>query len=204
MTMAAGPSAITLEKHLPMASGIGGGSADAAATLRALARLFGAALPDAAEILRLGADVPVCLAGRPVRMGGIGEDLTPVTGLPALPAVLVNPGVDVPTPEVFRALESRDNPPMPAIPEALASIGDAVAWIAAQRNDLEPPARQIAPAITGALDALRSFDTCLLARMSGSGATCFGVFGTAAAAAAAAASLARRRPGWWIAPTTLG
>ena len=94
MAMAAGPAAITLEKHLPMASGIGGGSADAAATLRALARLFGAALPDAAEILRLGADVPVCLAGRPVRMGGIGEDLTPVTGLPALPAVLVNPGVD--------------------------------------------------------------------------------------------------------------
>ncbi|MCW1920038.1 4-(cytidine 5'-diphospho)-2-C-methyl-D-erythritol kinase [Rhodobacter sp. KR11] len=188
------PAAITLDKHLPLASGIGGGSADAAATLRALADLHGVDLPDPAAVLGLGADVPVCLLGRPARMAGIGEDLTPLR-LPPAHLVLVNPGVTVSTPEVFRALTRRDNPPLPVmgdVPDA-AALAD---WLAGTRNDLQEPALRLRPQIGAVLAALNAVPGCLVARMSGSGATCFGLFAEAALAEAAALSLAR--PGWWV------
>lgn len=191
------PASLTLEKHLPAAAGIGGGSSDAAACLRLLAHLGTRALPSEADQLRLGADVPVCLAGDPLRMAGIGEALSPVLELPPLWLVLVNPGVDVPTPAVFRALTSKTNPPMPDIP----SFRDAkaiLAWLAAQRNDLEAPARAQAPVIDTVLAALAAQPGCGLARMSGSGATCFGLFAMAAAADAAAGALARAQPDWWV------
>lgn len=194
-------AAITLDKHLPPASGIGGGSADAAATLHALADLWGLPLPDAEAVLRLGADVPACLAGHSLRMTGIGETLHPAPGLPPLPAVLVNPGVEVPTPAVFSALACRENPPLPDLP-ALPDAAAAARWLAAQRNDLEHPAQCRAPAITPALAAIAAVPGCLLARMSGSGATCFGLFATPDAAQGAAQALAR--PGWWVRATTLG
>jgi 4-diphosphocytidyl-2-C-methyl-D-erythritol kinase len=194
------PVAIELEKHLPSAGGIGGGSADAAATLRALAELTGRALPE--DVLALGADVPVCMAPRPARMRGIGEAVTWVEELPPLHAVLVNPGVAVSTPQVFARLARRKNP---AMPDPLPRFADAQAltgWLATQRNDLEPPARALAPEVDAALTALAGAPQCRLARMSGSGATCFGLFPDATAARNAAQALAR--PGWWVHATRLG
>lgn len=188
------PAAISLEKHLPLASGLGGGSADAAATLLALADLYGLALPGPDAILSLGADLPVCLAGHPARMEGIGETLTP-TGLPQAHLVLVNPGFGVSTPEVFRALTCRENAALPAIP-AFADPFELADWLGQTRNDLEAAAMRLRPEISVPLEALRSQAGCLLARMSGSGATCFGLF--AGAMAAKAAALAVTRPGWWV------
>jgi 4-diphosphocytidyl-2-C-methyl-D-erythritol kinase len=191
---------IHLDKHLPIASGIGGGSADAAAALRGLARLWGVPLPDAATVLALGADVPVCMAARAVRMAGIGQVLSAVPALPAAHLVLVNPGVAVPTPAVFRALASKANPPLPAIPR-FASLPDFAIWLATQRNDLEPPAMALAPVIASAKAAIAAQPGCLLARMSGSGATCFGLFTTADQAELAAQAI--QRPGWWVAASPL-
>ena len=193
--------AIQLDKHLPIASGIGGGSADAAATLRALSRLTGRTLPAVQDVLRLGADVPVCLAGRPVRMSGIGETLVALPPLPPMWVVLVNPRVAVPTPQVFAALASRDNPPLPDLPAAALSSAQGFAnWLARQtRNDLVPPAVTVAPVLTDLQQALDGTPDCLLARMSGSGGTHFGLYATAEAAGAAARMLRSAYPAWWIA-----
>lgn len=189
---------ITLEKNLPVASGIGGGSADAAAALRALAQLWSVALPGAAAVLALGADVPVCLAGRPARMSGIGEALAPVPPLPrGLAAVLVNPRVAVPTPAVFRALARKDNPAMEAMPEGFSDASALAGWLARQRNDLQAPAIAAAPAIAEVLARIAATRP-LLSRMSGSGATSFGLFASRAEATAAAARLTAERPDWWV------
>ena len=193
-------AAITLDKHLPSAAGIGGGSSDAAACLRALARLGGVAVPEA---LSLGADVPVCLRAQAARMREIGADVEPVGDLPVLDAVLVNPGVPVATPEVFARLARRDNPAMPKrLPRGHAKA-DFVRWLAAQRNDLEGPARAICPQIGDVLDRLGASKACALARMSGSGATCFGIFPDSGAARRAAARIEAERPDWWVTPTRL-
>lgn len=189
-----GAARIVLTKRLPLASGIGGGSADAAATLRALKQL-GRSLPSEAAVLALGADVPVCLAGRPMRMRGIGERLDPVD-LPPAHLVLVNPGVGVSTPAVFKALAVKENAPLPEM-GSLADAEDLAAWLArSTRNDLEAPARGLCPEVAEVLAALGATDSCLLARMSGSGATCFGLYARAEDAAVAARALAR--PGWWV------
>jgi 4-diphosphocytidyl-2-C-methyl-D-erythritol kinase len=192
-------AALTLDKHLPVASGIGGGSANAAAALRALSRLWGIALPDASQVLALGADVPVCLSGKPARMCGIGDRVYVTHTLPAMHIVLVNPGVEVPTPAVFRALLHKTNPPMPETlpqwPDA-ASLAD---WLALQRNDLEIPACQIAPVIGDVLGTLAAQPGALIARMSGSGATCFGLFESDASAKTACESIAIAYPKWWAA-----
>lgn len=193
---------LSLEKNLPPASGIGGGSSDAAAALRVLAKALGKPLPPRADALRLGADVPVCLQAASVRMQGVGDTLDPVT-LPPVWAVLVNPGLEVPTPHVFRALACKNNAAMPDIP-ALADAVALAAWLGGTRNDLEDPALCIAPAIGGVLAALRGVQSCLLARMSGSGATCFGLFPDKQTAASAAAALRDAHPGWWVVPTRLG
>jgi len=192
---------VTLSKVLPVASGIGGGSADAAATLRAMARM-GRALPDAAAVVGLGADVPVCLAGRAVRMTGVGEGLSPVDVPPGW-LVLVNPGVGVSTPSVFKALTSRDNPAMPTPLPPLPDVESLAAFVATQRNDLEAPAIALAPAIAQVKDALAAQPGCLLSRMSGSGATCFGLFAAQAPAQAAAAAIRAAQPGWWSAAAPL-
>ncbi|WP_255449692.1 4-(cytidine 5'-diphospho)-2-C-methyl-D-erythritol kinase [Shimia ponticola] len=193
--------AILLEKHLPAAAGIGGGSSDAAATLRALARLLDRPLPT--DTAQLGADVPVCMATQTTRMSGIGEVLTPVT-LPALPAVLINPGVEVPTGPVFQALPSKTNAPMPEALPAFDTVIDCAAWIGTQRNDLEPPARELAPEIDTVIDELNLAPECLLARMSGSGATCFGLFPDTDTARAAATLISARNPVWWVEACVLG
>jgi 4-diphosphocytidyl-2-C-methyl-D-erythritol kinase len=193
-----GGAALTLDKRLPAAGGLGGGSSDAAATLRALARLWDRPLPDRAAILGLGADVPVCLTPRCWRMRGVGEHLSPGPELPPLWAVLVNPGVPVATPSVFAALQCRENPPLPAPPARFADAAALAAWLGKARNDLETPARLHAPAIDDALAALRATPGVLLARMSGSGATCFGLYAEPSRARLAAAAISGARPGWWV------
>ena len=185
-----------LVKNLPVASGIGGGSADAAAVLRGLARM-GHPLPPAPETL--GADVPVCLASVPARMEGVGEIVTSLPPLPVLHLVLINPGIAVPTPPVFAALAQKDNPPLPPVP-AFRDARDLIGWLEKSRNDLEAPAISLAPAIRDVLDALHQAGAGF-ARMSGSGATCFGIFDTASAARQAAEAL--RRPGWWAVASEL-
>jgi 4-diphosphocytidyl-2-C-methyl-D-erythritol kinase len=187
---------LTLEKHLPVASGIGGGSADAAAALRLLGRLWDVAAADAALALTLGADVPVCLAGRAARMGGIGEVLSPAPPLPACGLVLVNPGVAVATPAVFRARGGAFTAPLDLPAAGWADAAALAADLARMRNDLEAPAVALAPPVGDVLAALRETPEVMLARMSGSGATCFGLCAGAAAAGTAAGRLAR--PGWWV------
>ena len=193
---------ITLDKVLPVASGIGGGSADAAATLRALAGLYGLPLPLPQAVLGLGADVPVCLQGRACRMAGVGEIVTPLA-LPQVAVVLVNPGVAVATPAVFAALDRRENPRMPEALPPLDDLPALVAFLRQTRNDLEPAAIRLAPVIAEVRERLRALPGCALARMSGSGATCFGLFGDAAQAGAAAAALRAAEPGWWVTAATL-
>lgn len=192
-------AAITLDKHLPHAGGIGGGSADAAAALRGLAALWAHPMPGQAAILSLGADVPVCVAGVPARMSGIGEVLDPLPPLPPVWLVLVNPGIEVPTGAVFAALAHRENPPLPSVPPEGWSDPAALArWLCRTRNDLEPPARAQVPAIGEVLDRLEARPGCLMARMSGSGGTCFGLFADTAAARDAARQIAAARPDWWV------
>lgn len=185
--------AFHLKKNLPVSSGIGGGSADAAAAVRAMLMAGSWANPD--DLLRLGADIPMCIASAPVRVQGIGEDLTYVA-VPEIPAVLVNPRVPVSTPDVFRRLTERDNPGLGQIPHS-----DLVDWLHDQRNDLQQPAIEMCPVIANALDALSD---ARLARMSGSGATCFGVFDTMPDAVAAAEVIEAAHPDWWVVPTLLG
>ncbi|MEW9919701.1 4-(cytidine 5'-diphospho)-2-C-methyl-D-erythritol kinase [Marimonas sp. MJW-29] len=183
-------AAITLEKNLPHGAGIGGGSSDAAAVLRH----FGVSDGQGA----LGADVPVCLIPSAQRMRGIGDVLEPVPNLPTLEAVLVNPGVHVPTPEVFKALDRRNNPPMPDHLPEFQSAGDFTAWLAGQRNDLQTAAAAQAPQIDDVLKALNACRGLKLARMSGSGATVYGLFEDRSAAETAATALADAHPDWWV------
>ncbi|MCG7627043.1 4-(cytidine 5'-diphospho)-2-C-methyl-D-erythritol kinase [Epibacterium sp. MM17-32] len=191
---------IALEKSLPHGAGIGGGSSDAAALLNAVTRQ-GGTFPDALP-LSLGADVPVCMTAAATRMQGIGEEITAVA-LPRLPALLVNPGVEVPTGAVFSALASRDNPPMPAEVPLFDGIGDCAAWLEVQRNDLEPAAIQVAPQIDRVLSDLRGTRDALMARMSGSGSTCFALYPSMKAAHFAAYEIGAEHPEWWCVATEL-
>jgi 4-diphosphocytidyl-2-C-methyl-D-erythritol kinase len=198
-----------LSKRLPVAAGLGGGSSDAAAALRLLARLN--RLPDGDPRLMqaaraTGADVPVCLDPRPRVMRGIGDILSSPLELPRVSMLLVNPGVMVATKDVFGRLRVGSRPSIPpgdAFLPTVASATELVAALAGLGNDLEPPAIELVPAIADVLAAVRSCSGCALARMSGSGATCFGLFKTRRAAWAAAAKLRAEHPSWWIHPTVL-
>lgn len=191
-------AAITLDKHLPVASGIGGGSADAAATLHALSRLWGVPMPQIAALLTLGADLPACVNGRPLRMRGVGENLAPIPSLPETHLVLVNPGIAHATPVVFKALTAKTNPPLPDTVPKFTDAAQMAGWLRLQRNDLEGPAATIAPVIADVKAALAAQTGCLLARMSGSGATCFGLFASERSAATAAAAIRSAQPDWWV------
>jgi 4-diphosphocytidyl-2-C-methyl-D-erythritol kinase len=202
--------AFHLVKRLPVAAGIGGGSSDAAAALRLLARLNDLSLdhPAVREAARAtGADVPVCLAPCARMMAGAGERIGPALRLPHLFAVLVNPGVPVETPAVFQRLglapgEAFAGDAHPAV-EAGLSRDRLMDRICQARNDLEPPALALAPVIGEALDRLREVNGCRLARMSGSGATVFGLFDDCGASAATAKTIRRAQPGWWVRATVL-
>lgn len=192
------PGRITLTKRLPVASGLGGGSADAAATLRLLARHHGIALDDPRLFEcadALGSDVPACLYSRTARGTGRGEQLVPVTGASGTSVLLVNPGVAVSTAEVFRRWDGIDRGGL--------GEGDLLAVARAGRNDLEPPALAIAPVIGEVLTLLDAQPGVTLARMSGSGATCFALFDSLDARTSAAEAVAAAQPGWWCLETGL-
>jgi 4-diphosphocytidyl-2-C-methyl-D-erythritol kinase len=199
-----------LTKELPAGAGLGGGSADAAAALRLLADANRLERDDprlVAVARATGADVPVCLDPRPRVMRGIGDILSVPLALPKLGIIIVYPGIAMPTPPVFKALgltpgercaTGAASGPPPDEREAL------LAWLAGERNDLEPPALGIAPAIKDAIRAIAALPGCRLARMSGSGSACFGLFDTEAAAAAAARGLEEAHPGWWARASSIG
>jgi 4-diphosphocytidyl-2-C-methyl-D-erythritol kinase len=194
-----------LSKRLPVAAGLGGGSSDAAAALRLLAAANGIA-PGDPRLMQAaratGADVPVCLDPRPRLMRGIGDVLSEPLDVPKLPAVLVNPGVAVPTRDVFAALNLTPGtqPADAAPPKTMALLAE----IAEGRNDLEEPAIELQPVIANVLAVLRRLEGCRLSRMSGSGATCFGLFDSTHAAEAAARALHVGYPDWWVRATVLG
>jgi 4-diphosphocytidyl-2-C-methyl-D-erythritol kinase len=195
-----------LTKRLPVAAGIGGGSSDAAAALRLLARLNG--LPPSHPALReaarlTGADVPVCLEPSARMMRGAGEELGPPVNLPRLFAVLVNPRVPVETPAVFKALGLQPGQALAGGSHPAIERSTLIDGLKAARNDLEPPALHIQPLIGDALGLLRQTRGCRLARMSGSGATVFGLYDDCEAAAAAAKAVGRARPDWWVKATSL-
>lgn len=200
--------AVTLDKRLPIAAGLGGGSSDAGAVLR-LARDLTAPDLDDERLARIAADIgadgPMCLFARPAWAEGRGDHLTPEPALPPLSAVLVNPGLPSPTGAVYRALDAgpphladRPAPPMDWSPPAV------IDWLAGLRNDLEAPAIALQPVIGAALEAVRTAPGVDLARMSGSGATVFGLCASPEAATAAAAALSRGHPDWWVHATTFG
>lgn len=199
-----------LEKRLPIASGLGGGSSDAGAALRLIRDVFAPQIDDArleAIAGRLGADGPACLWGRPVLAEGRGERLSPPPGLPVLHAVLVNPGVQVSTPEVYRRLDASaafgDVTP-PRMPEAFESAQEVAAWLATQSNDLELAAVATAPEIGAVLTTLRDEPEVLLARMSGSGGTCFALCADDIAAETLAERIEAMAPRWWVERCRLG
>ena len=207
-----------LAKNLPVAAGLGGGSSDAAAALRLLAKINRLAETDnglMAAARATGADVPVCLDPRPRIMRGIGDLLSGPLNLPQLPGILVNPRVAVPTAQVFKARADdsimRETPapaqdPASHLVETTSAptMEALIAAVSQSANDLEAPALALFPAVGEVLDEIRASDRCLLTRMSGSGGTCFGLFETVTDAKAAAERLQRARPGWWVRSTTLG
>ncbi|WP_027487209.1 4-(cytidine 5'-diphospho)-2-C-methyl-D-erythritol kinase [Allorhizobium undicola] len=197
--------AIELQKNLPVAAGIGGGSADAAAALRGLQRAWQVELPPerlASLAVDLGADVPMCLAGQPLRAKGIGEQLTPLPHMPLFGLLLGNPLQPVSTPAIFKALQSRDNAPLPP-PPAHGGQHSWTAYLQTLRNDLEPPARTLCPAIAE-LAALIAGTGALVTRMSGSGASCFGLFATQEQAEAARVTLHAMKPDWYFSSSSIG
>lgn len=195
------PVAMRVKKNLPNAAGLGGGSSDAAAVLKAISRMTGQPIPESA--ITLGADVPVCLMGRAARMSGIGDKLESVAGMPMLNAVLVNPGRPVPTKLVFERLTCKENPPMPEqLPTGL-SAAELTQWLGSMRNDLEAPAMKAEPVIAQVFETLSKTPGCLLTRMSGSGGTCFGIYKDRETANSAAGRLKEQNPAWWVSAVRL-
>lgn len=199
-----------LKKNIPVAAGLGGGSSDAAATIRALLKAYDRA-EDTKTFIRqsasIGADVPVCLQNSAAWMCGLGERVTPVSGLTPLPALLVNPGIKLSTAAVFKTLNAKplqaeEAEAPPSFP-GWRNPQEAAVWLNEGRNDLEAPAIALEPAVKKVLDALRRLDGCMLSRLSGSGPTCFGIFLSQDAAAEAASEMRRSYPNWWVQATTL-
>jgi 4-diphosphocytidyl-2-C-methyl-D-erythritol kinase len=197
---------LSLVKRIPVAAGMGGGSADAAATLRLLNRVLDVKLTQErmVELGRvLGADVPMCVISRPLIARGIGEAMTPVVGLPSLPLALACPPVGVNTSRVFGAVTEPGGAPLPPVPR-FASVQDVATWLQTTRNDLSEPASRLFMAATAAAKALAASPDCLFARMTGSGPAAFGLFSSAEAARVAAAHVAAAQPSWWVRSAVTG
>jgi len=197
-----GGARLTLTKNLPVASGIGGGSADAAAALRGLSRLWHATDKDLHAVgAALGSDIPVCVDSVAAFMEGRGEILRPTLSMPQVPMLLVNPGVPVPTKDVFAALQTRSGVEMTLPQGRFQDTADLLRFLDSTRNDLEAPAQALQPVIGEVLAAITALPGALLSRMSGSGATCFGIFADQDCCERAAQTLKTAVPGWWVAPT---
>lgn len=197
---------VTLTKNLPLASGIGGGSADAAAALKLLSNLWQLKLDE--KILReigaeLGSDIPVCVRSQPAFMEGRGEILTPLASLPRLPLLLVNPGVAISTKDIFAALTARRGVTMKLSSSGFSDLADLLRFLELSNNDLEAPAKTEAPVISEVLAALARTPGALFTRMSGSGATCFALMPDDSGAARAAALLKQKYPNWWVQPASV-
>jgi 4-diphosphocytidyl-2-C-methyl-D-erythritol kinase len=199
-----------LKKNIPVAAGLGGGSSDAAAAIRALLKVYDKD-ENAKTFIRqsaaIGADVPVCLQNSAAWMCGLGERVTPVSGLTPLPALLVNPRIKLSTAAVFKTLNAKplqpeEAGPPPSFP-GWSNPREAAVWLNEGRNDLELPAIALEPAVKKVLDALGHLDGCMLSRLSGSGPTCFGIFLSQNAAAEAENEMRRSYPNWWVQATTL-
>ena len=191
-------ASLSLEKNLPLASGIGGGSSDCAATLRALSDLWNVPLPNNEVLFKLGADVPVCLSKDLTRIQGAGEQLTQLGPPPILSLLLINPGIELSTPEVFEALSEKCNKPILEEIPLSRTAEPWIDWLLAQRNDLEKPALTLKPMVKEVLSDLRHHSKVKLARMSGSGATCFGLFSEWSEAVDAEAYFQVKHPSWWV------
>ncbi len=192
---------ITLEKSLPAMAGIGGGSSDGAATIRALCALYDLPIPCAEALAALGADVPVCMEPELVRMRGIGDEIDHLDTPPDWPMILVNPRVSVSTPEVFSAMSVRGNPLMTEPFPDWSDFDSTIFWLSEQRNDMQGAAIELQPVIGQVLAELSQTEGCALARMSGSGATCFAIYKTASERDAALEGLRHRNPDWWCVAT---
>lgn len=192
---------MTLEKSLPAMAGIGGGSSDGAATIRALCALYDLSVPSAVALSSLGADVPVCMEPELVRMRGIGEEIDQLGTPPDWSMILVNPRVSVSTPKVFAAMGERDNPLMSEPFPDWSDFDSTIAWLAKQRNDMQEAAVGLQHVIGQVLAVLSQTEGCALARMSGSGATCFAIYKTASERDAALEILRQHHPDWWCVAT---
>lgn len=189
---------LQLTKNLPVASGIGGGSADAAACIRSLSKLWDVRIPTIEVLAKLGADVPVCINQTPTRMSGIGEVLELLPKLPTFWIVLANAGEAVATGAIFDAMSKRDNAEIIAMPEKFPTLEAFFNFLRCQRNDMQDAAIKICPVISEVLAAIGATEECELARMSGSGGTCFGLYASATAAQNAAATIQSNYPNWWV------
>ncbi len=195
------PMRLTLTKRIPVAAGLGGGSADAAATLRLLDREWNLNLGERELIrigVKLGADVPMCLASRALIARGFGDELTPAPGIPALPILLAHPGIGVSTKNVFAALAPAERKPMPALPAKFNSLLEVIFWLRQARNDLAEPAASVNKAAGAVAKAIMRDPDCLFARMSGSGSAAFGIFVSLDAAERAAGRLREAKPNWFV------
>lgn len=201
------PVRIVLNKRLPLEAGLGGGSADAAATLHLLNRRWQAGLSGKSlveEARQLGADVPMCIVSRPLVASGIGDRMRPARGIPALPVVLAFPGGGLPTAAVFRALDAGPRTGLPPMPERFRRIIDFVHWLRQTRNDLAHPAAEVSSLAGAAARALHRDEESLFARMTGSGTSAFGIFASLPAAERAAKRIAMHHPDWWVIATMTG
>lgn len=189
---------LRLRKNLPVASGIGGGSADAAACIRLLSEMWDVDVPSLEKLTDLGADVPVCMTQAPTRMSGIGEELGALPAMPKFWVVLANAGQGVETGAVFKAMKSRDNANLSDIPESFPTVKSLFDFLRAQRNDMQAAAIEICPVIAEVLSALAATQNCALSRMSGSGGTCFGLYASEADAVEAANGIRENHPDWWV------
>jgi 4-diphosphocytidyl-2-C-methyl-D-erythritol kinase len=197
------PTKLILTKRIPVAAGLGGGSADAAAALRLLNREWHLNVSDdalARIALRLGADVPMCLTSKPLVAKGIGERITRVSGMPAMPIVLAAPGTALKTASVFTKLEVGERSPLPPLPPKFGSLLEVIFWLRQARNDLTEPATLVNKAAGSAAKVLMRDPDCLFARMSGSGAAAFGIFASMGAAERAAERIRDAKPSWWVTP----
>ena len=191
-------AALRLRKNLPVASGIGGGSADAAASIRLLTDMWDVDVPSLEKLTDLGADVPVCMAQAPTRMSGIGEKLVALPAMPNFWIVLANAGQGVETGAVFGAMKSRDNAGLSDIPESFQTVDNLFDYLRAQRNDMQAAAIEKCPIIADVLAAISATRNCALSRMSGSGGTCFGLFESEVDAVSAANEVRQSNPNWWV------
>jgi len=190
-------AALRLRKNLPVASGIGGGSADAAACIRLLSAMWGVEVPSLEQLTELGADVPVCMAQVSTRMSGIGGKLAPMPAMPRFWIVLANAGQGVETGAVFGAMQSRDHAGLSALPESFPTTESLFDFLRAQRNDMQIAAIEISPVIADVLTVIKATRNCALSRMSGSGGTCFGLYASEDDAVEAATEIRTSHPDWW-------